>query len=231
MVIDGTWFKRIRCFIVYWDTDLKYSQWWRYSTSELSHEIVDDLLKIREAGVECVSVTSDGGKGIKRAVDFVYPGIPHQRCTVHLKRYCQTLVTQNPRTLAGKELLPLVQMVTKIKTKKQRDEWISQFFLWCQKFDEFLKERSCLEGSTKWWYTHKYLRSVRSHIKNAIPDLFYYLEDRTIPRDTNGLEGRFNSLKQHYRQHRGLSKSRREPYLVWYTTVVINKEKPTRFLY
>lgn len=36
-------------------------------------------------------------------------------------------------------------------------------------------------------------------------------------------------LKQHNRQHRGLSKLRRESYLAWYVSIIINHKKPTRF--
>jgi len=230
MAIDATWFGKRNCFIVYWDTDLKHAQWWRYTTAELSFDITQDLIKLKEAGVICASVTSDGGRGICKAVDFIYPSIPHQRCIVHLQRYSSILVTRNPKTLPGQEIRPLILSVTKITTAKQRDEWVNQFRRWCKKWDGFLKERSYLYGTKKWWYTHKYLRRVRSHIKNAIADLFYYLDDSLIPRDTNGLEGRFSALKQHYKQHRGLSKERREAYLSWYITVVINKEKPTRFV-
>jgi hypothetical protein len=223
MVIDGTWFSRTKCFLVYWDRDLKHVQWWRYTTGELSYEITEDLLKLKEAGVIAASVTSDGAKGTKRAVDFIYPSIPHQRCIVHLKRYTSILVTKNPKTLCGQEVRPLILAVTKIETVKQRDEWITRFNQWSKKWDDFLKERSYLRGTNKWWYTHKYLRRIRTHIRNAIPNLFFFLEDPTIPKDTNGLEGRFSALKQHYSQHRGLSKSRRAAYLFWYTTVVINR--------
>jgi len=44
----------------------------------------------------------------------------------------------------------------------------------------------------------------------------------------NGLEGRFSSFKQHCRQHRGLSKKRREGYIAWYLRVVVNGKPPTR---
>jgi len=228
LAIDATWFGRKNCLLVYWDTDLKYVQWWRYATSESSFEIIQDLLKLKEAGIVCSSITSDGGRGICRAVDIVYPDIHHQRCVAHIQRLGLTLVTRNPKTLPGKELRPLVLAVTKIETKQQRDEWISEFMIWHKKWNNFLKEKSYFKGTNKWWYTHKYLRRVRALITNSIENLFYYLEDQLIPKTTNGLEGRFGALKQHYRQHRGLSKERREAYLSWYVTIVINKEKPTR---
>lgn len=216
--------------LIYWDTDEQYAQWWRYSTAELSFEITQDLISLKEAGVTCVSVTSDGGKGIRKAVSIIYPNIPHQRCLTHLQRLGLALITRNPRTLAGQELRPLIRTITAIESKKQRDKWVGQFSIWCKKWESLLKERSYLEGTRRWWYTHKSLRRVRALILNALPNMFHYLEDNTIPNTTNGLEARFSSLKQHYRQHRGLSARRRPSYLAWYTTAVINKQKPTRFV-
>jgi hypothetical protein len=230
LVIDATWFGRRNCLLIYWDTDEQYAQWWRYSTAELGFEITQDLLSLKEAGVTCVSVTSDGGKGIRKAVSIVYPNVPHQRCLTHLQRLGLALLTRNPRTLAGQELRPLIRIITVIESKKQRDKWVSQFSIWCKKWESFLKERSYLEGTRRWWYTHKSLRRVRALILNALPNMFHYLEDNTIPNTTNGLEARFSSLKQHYRQHRGLSERRRSKYLAWYASAIINKEKPTRFV-
>lgn len=231
LVIDATYFGRKNCLIVYWDKELEHIQWFRYANSEIGYEIADDLNNLKGAGVVASSVTSDGGTGIKFAVNNIYSGIPHQRCLVHIKRHALALVTKNPRTEAGKELRPIVSAITNIKNYQERDEWLATLFSWCDIYEDFLKEKSYLIGSKRWWYTHKNLRKVRAMLLNALGDLFHYLEDSSIPRDTNGLEGRFSPLKQHYKQHRGLSKSRREAYLYWYVSVVINKEKPTRFFY
>ena len=78
------------------------------------------------------------------------------------------------------------------------------------------------------WLTHKQLKRAEALIRNAIPNLFHYLDNPNIQRTSNGLEGRFSGFKQHYRQHRGLSKSRREGYIAWYLRVVVNGESPTR---
>jgi hypothetical protein len=239
LVIDATWFGRNYCFLIYWDADLKHAQWWRYSTSESSYEIIQDLIDLKKAEVICSSITSDGGTGIRKAVDNVYSHIPHQRCIIHVQRLGLALLTRNPRTLAGQELRSLIKTIAQIENKLQRDEWVNRLLLWCSKWDSFLKERSYFsarggsafgrEETGKWWYTHKSLRRAKALILNALPNLFHYLEDNTIPKDTNGLEGRFSMLKQHYRQHRGLSKLRRKAYLAWYVTMIINKKKQRVF--
>lgn len=231
LIIDATWFRRDCCLLVYWDHDLQRVQRWRYTTSENGFEIAKDLRQLRTKGVICASITSDGGKGINTAISCVYPTTPHQRCIVHIQRYGLAWLTRNPKTIPGQQLKPLVQQLSKVKTKKQADRWIKKVLAWEKRWSWFLKERTYQEGTRSWWYTHKSLRRVRALVINAVPNLFHYLEDSKIPKTSNGLEGRFGSLKMHYRQHRGLSKKRRKAYLAWYLTVVVNGEKPTRFVH
>lgn len=232
LILDGTWFKRKEnCALVYWDFDLKHVQWWRYSTGERSFEISKDLRELKKAGVILKSVTSDGAAGIVRAVQAEYPEIPHQRCVTHLQRDTRRLVTQRPRTDAAKELSPLIPRLSDIETDEGKDKWIKHLRDWSCCWDSFLKERSYgfrEDGRKTWWYTHKQLRRAESLVRHAIPNLFHYLDDETIPKTSNGLEGRFSSFKQHYRQHRGLSKRRRGGYIAWYLTVVVNNDSPTR---
>ena len=224
MVIDGIWFKKEMCLNVYWDSDLECVQWWRYTTAERADEILEDIKTLKLHGVTCASITSDGGTGIKAAVVSEYQAIPHQRCLVHVRRLALAWLTRKPKTMAGIQLRRVVLELSRVQTIKQRGQWIESFVCWDNEWKEFLKERSWSPDGKHWWYTHRYLRKVRSLINHAIPELFWYLEDEDIPRDTNGLEGRFSSLKQHYRQHRGLSKKRRKAYLAWYLMVNINDE-------
>lgn len=235
LIIDGTWFKKKEnCLVVYWDPKLGLVQWWKYSTGEKVFEITEDLRKLKEAGVVCSSITSDGGPGIVRAVRRIYPNISHQRCVVHLQRDARRLVTQRPRLLAGKELSPLIPRLSDIKTHQDKDLWIKDFGDWSRCWEQFLKRRTygfTDEGRPIWWHTHKQLKRADALIKNAIPNLFHYLNDPSIPKTSNGLEGRFSGFKQHYRQHRGLSKQRREGYIAWYLRVVVNGESPTREQY
>ena len=172
------------------------------------------------------SVTSDGGSGIRSAVKLALPEVPHQRCLVHLARRVESLTTTKPKTEAGKELRYLAKTLYRIDSKGQRDLWLGYFTGWCNRYKELLNEKSYLkdgEGNkVRWWFTHKNLRSARWAVLSALPDLFHYLEDRNIPKQTNGLEGRFGQLKQHYRQHRGLNTNSREYYLAWYTKIMLS---------
>lgn len=227
MVIDTTWFGKDNCLIVYWDTDKKRAQWWRYSSKENLEEILADLKQLKETRVVLASSTSDGAPGILGALSLFYPNIPHQRCLVHLQRMAMAFLTQRPKTVAGWGLRNLVKKLNQISTQEERDYWRRDFLHWCNSYYLFLKQRSFYPGGKHWWYTHRNLRRVRRMIVNALPDIWHYLEDKKVPKDTNGLEGRWNSLKDHFRRHRGLSRLRRKAYLSWYLAVVINRQKPT----
>ena len=46
--------------------------------------------------------------------------------------------------------------------------------------------------------------------------MFFYLENNSIPKDTNGLEAEFTFLKTKLNIHRGLKRSRRINFVNWY---------------
>lgn len=175
------------------------------------------------------SATSDGSPGIRTALKYLYPKIPHQRCLVHLQRMSLAFLTQRPKTLAGWQLRNIAKRLNTVKNHNHHYLWQKDFYHWCHQHHSFLKEKSYSFEKKYWWYTHRSLRRVRRLIINALPNMWHFLDDSRVSKDTNGLEGRWGSLKTHYRQHRGLSAKKRAAYLAWYLTIVINKEKPTRF--
>lgn len=231
LIIDGTWFGRRACLLVYWDVTLKRVQWWRLTDGERFLEVLADLVTLKQDGVVCASVTSDGAPGLLAGVKGIYPDIPHQRCVTHVQRRLRSLVTRRPKTAAGRELSILIPSLSRITNEEERQLWENLFWDWCERWEVFLNERSRSKDRRHWWYTHKQLRQARSLIRGALPDLFHYLKDSNIPKTSNDLEGRFSSFKQHYGQHRGLSLRRRGGFIAWYLTVVINGDLPTRNWY
>jgi len=226
LLIDATYFKKNNCLTIYFDHNKSIPLFWRYSSSEAAEEITGDLYTIKEKGIVIKSITSDGHKSIKKAVSIVFPDIFHQRCLVHIERFSLTHLTKRPKTLAGKHLRLIVKILLKIKNYNQKILFEDLYKLWFDKFSNFIKEKSYDVEHKHWWYTHKNLRKVVRHIENALPDMFYYLDDKNIPKTTNGLEGRFNFLKHHLNSHRGLSKSKRKNYFDWYlSTKFISKIK------
>ena len=215
LLVDGTYFKRENCLILYFDYDLKYFQLYRYSTREIKDEIIKDLRLLRRSGVNIVSVTADGKNALKSALKKIFPKATFQRCLVHIQRYAETYITQRPKTLAGIELKEIVSTLNLIDSHLTRMTFMAKINDWKRRHNDFLKEKTTKEDGG-WWYTHRNLRRVIYHIEHALPNMFYYLDNANIPKDTNGLEGRFTDIKQKFRVHKGLRKTNRENYLAWF---------------
>ena len=193
LTIDGTYFKNNFCVLVYYDSRIKK----------------------RQVGLNIISITSDGQKGLIKAVRDVFPQAIHQRCIIHIQRMSLIYLTRFPKTEAGITLRYWVRKLHLIENHEQKYYWIAEFEGWCGKYDLFLKERSVSFSGRK-WYTHKLLRKTRSLIKNALPNMFHYLDNSNIQKSTNGLESQFSYLKNTLKIHRGLSKENRESFVRWY---------------
>lgn len=216
LLLDGTWFEKKNCLIVYCDVAENEILYWRYTTSELAKEMEYDLRYLKDNGVNVIAAVSDGGRAILKALNAVYPDIPKQRCLVHIQRMALLWLTQRPKTIAGKTLRALCLNINKIKSKDDAQLWTETFFYWEEKHSEFLNEKSyALNG--KWWYTHKYIRKTRRMISNALSDMFHYLDIPNLPKDTNRIDGGiFSDLKEHYRRHRGIPSGKRERFFHWF---------------
>ncbi len=176
LIIDGTYFKNNFCLLDYRDNDLKYLQYWRTVERENYYNYLTDLEFLKQVGLNAVSVTSDGQKGLIKAVSDVFPYAIHQRCIIHIQRMSLIYLTRNPKTQAGVILRQLVKNLHKIDNHDKRDYWIFFFDEWCKKFNDFLKDKSVSFSGRK-WYTHKLLRKTRSLVKNALPNMFHYLNN------------------------------------------------------
>lgn len=216
LLIDGTYFKRTNCLVLYFDNDLKYFQLLRYTTRENKDEIIKDLRALKRSGVDITSATADGKNAVKSALIKVFPKAKFQRCLVHIQRYSETYITQKPKTLAGRELKEVVSTINQIDSYLARMTFTARLNDWKRRYNDFLKEKTTKEDGSGWWYTHRNLRRVIYHIDHAIPDMFAFLDDQNIPKDTNALEGRFTELKHKFRTHKGLRKTKRENYFKWY---------------
>jgi len=160
------------------------------------------------------SVTSDKHGSLLGAVKTALPNIPHQYCLVHIQRRCETLLTKNPETTAGQNLLEIVKLVNKIKSLNEKQVFVAWLARYEKRFEIILKQRTY--ANKTWWYTHKNLRLAFNTLKSSINNMFFYLEDTSIPKDTNGLEAEFTHLKTKLNIHRGLAKNRKESYVFWY---------------
>ena len=146
----------------------------------------------------------DGHQGLAKAAKERWPDILIQRCHAHVLREMRGFLTLNPKLPAGIALRILVEEMKLIQTRRQKRRWVRKVFAWDRKYKHFLKEKTkTLEGH--WRYTHRRLRRARSHLFNALPDLFRYIKNSRVPKTSNQLEGGINSpIKDLARKHRGL---------------------------
>jgi len=74
LIIDGTYFTEGLCLIVYYDSKLRYSILYRFTSNEYYSEIKEDLENFKKLGIDITAVTCDGKKSIIRAVEkYILP--------------------------------------------------------------------------------------------------------------------------------------------------------------
>lgn len=178
--------------------------------------------------IEPVVVVCDGQRGLLKAIHTVWPRARVQRCLVHIMRQASAWLTQNPKTIAGRRLLVLVKQLRDVRTRRQKRRWLRAYRKWNKKYAHFLKEKS-FSWHGNWWYTHRRLRGTKSLIENAIPDLFRFVTDPTVPRTSNHVEGGINArLKELFRSHRGFSPTKKLALASWYLALR-QGQKPTNW--
>jgi len=215
--VDATHFGKSGCCIVFKEN--KNIIYWLYVNRENYLNYVIALSKLLELGYLIDSVTSDKHQSLIAVVRKFLPNTPHQLCTVHIQRRCQTLLTQNPSSQAGVDLLKLVKFINQINNHYEQQiflKWLARYEL---KYKDFLNHKTYStkpNGSKTWWFSHKNIRKAFIHLKSSTPHMFFYLDNPNIPKDTNGLEAEFTHLKNKLRSHRGLNNNRRINMIYWY---------------
>ncbi|MBU1885402.1 transposase [Patescibacteria group bacterium] len=162
------------------------------------------------------AIVCDGQKGMFKAIKQRFPGTIIQRCQFHVIKYIRSKLTKNPESIAAIELKKLVLEITKIKTREQLKDWLTNYKYWWQVNKDFVKEKTYTinsftpTGRQRWHYTHRNLHASHSHLKNALPCLFRYIQHPEIPNTSNFVEGGINALMQEkLRLHRGLKLPKR----------------------
>jgi hypothetical protein len=210
LILDGTILERRRgifavmdsesCCLLYAALDVLET------TSDLSgfcHSLVQHNLSPRSA-------TVDGNPHLIKILRALWPKIILQRCLVHIQRQGLSWCRIHPKRTDAKHLRELFLQVMSINTKAHRDRFLAQVNEWEQKYGY----RIAASPESGWVFSD--LKRARSMLLSALPDMFHYLDDLSIPKSTNALEGYFGRLKHKYRQHRGLVKRHRDLYFTWY---------------
>ena len=223
LLIDGTYYSDDHCLILYRAENLKRTIFYRFTTHEDQNEIAADLLSIRDLGYNVIGITTDGGDNIIRAVEYVFPDVPRQRCVVHVQRDCLASITQRPRSTEAKLFRNLVQDLSVCRTVNDKLWWLNMYHSWEDNYKEFVFQKAVVSYSHQEYYVHNDLRKAYIHLKRAIPNLFTYIDHPGVPKTTNALEAFFGHIKDQIRSHRGLAETRIDNFIKWY--LFFNDEK------
>jgi len=216
--VDGTYFKRWGCslafksnvtagnHIIFWDFAVR-ENYWRYCF---------DFARLKELGYIVLGVTSDWHGSLVSAVKESFPDVPHQRCLVHTRRLCETLLTKHPETGAGQDLLNLVRELTHIKTHAESKVWLTWLARFETRHGETINHRTYAPDHQHWWFTHRNVRRAFRTLKTSTDNLFLYLGFSELTSNTNCLEAEFTHLKQKLKVHKGLKRSRKINFINYY---------------
>lgn len=172
-----------------------------YFETTSCYQIAMQYLEERE--FEVVAIVGDG----KVAISWLFNGLPVQMCHFHMKQIIIRCITKNPILPAGIELLEIINKLTLSSEK----EFTLLYTNWCEKWSEFLKEKSINPKTGKLSPTHRKLISARASIKRHLPFLFTFEKypHLEIPNTTNSLDRSFKKIKMSIAIHSGLSRNRK----------------------
>jgi hypothetical protein len=177
-----------------------YSKVVYFETTSCYQMAMQDL---ERKGFDVTAIVGDG----KVAVSWLFKGLPVQMCHFHMKQIIIRCITLHPILPAGIELLEIINTLT-FSTEA---EFTLLYTNWCEKWIEFLKEKSINPKTGKYVPTHRKLISARGSIKRHLPFLFTFerYPHLNIPNTTNSLDGSFKKLKTSIAVHAGLSRERK----------------------
>ena len=125
-------------------------------------------------------------------------------------------LSKKPKLQASQELLQIVNRLTGVKTQEHCSYWLLSLHNWYQHHKDVLLEESVNEQSGEYWKTHEHLYRAYTHLHEAIPNLFCYLNDSEIPATSNRLESFFKHLKEKLLLHSGLRLEAKRNFIKWY---------------
>ena len=212
LVFDGSyiWKRRISAVILL-NNENRTLVKGRYNLKENNMlAMIDFFTELKIGGLSPVSLTVDGNPTVIKAAQHVWPDLIIQRCLVHIQRQGLSWCRATPKTFTAKKLRQLFVMLPRIKTFKERDVFLSEVNKWENKYGKEIVARP-ERGKV-----FSDLKRARSMLLKALPYMFCYLENNSIPQTTNLAEGYFSFLKSRYRDHRGLSPKSRKAFFEWF---------------
>jgi hypothetical protein len=169
------------------------------------------------------ALVADGEKGLARFAKRCWSGTKFQRCHFHLVKLVIQYLSRNPKDEPGREILKLAYRLKTVKTHEQKATWLILWKIWGKQYAWYFKQKTP-SGE----YQYRKIRSVRTIIKNAVPDLFTYLDVPGCPNTTNDVEGWINAtIAERVARHRGMGPQEKK---VLVSTILshLMREKPKR---
>lgn len=203
VVMDATYFGKKSGILVARDPNEHEHLHVHEIVSETKAEYQKARNDLESLGYTLQAVVLDGRQGIPA----VFEGLPVQICQYHQQQIARRRLTLRPESAAGQELLSLAF------TLARTDETTFRKSLedWYRRYASFVNEKTHIEGTRRWRYTHRRVRSAYVSLLRNLPNLFTHQKypELSIPNTTNSLDGSFNALKAHVNVHRGSRPDRR----------------------
>ena len=170
VLMDTTYWGRNFGVVVLKDVHTKRILWRkfvRYETLADYKEGIDwlEYHKFKIEGVVC-----DGMRGMFQLLSLYRV----QMCQYHQLRIVQRYLTRKPELPASVELLSIANLLA----NTDKESFVGSFEAWCERWDSFLKERTCDKRTGKSYYVHKRLRSACLSIKRNMPYLWTWYDNR-----------------------------------------------------
>ena len=206
VIADTTFWGRKYGVCVFRAHTLKKNIWWHEVESELMAHYRYGRAILEGKGWTFTAAVVDGRRGLTA----VFKDIPVQICQFHQIKQVTKYLTRRPKTETGREL----RMLALTLTKTDEATFTKALHAWHEIWGDFIEEKTIntfVTGKTKWYYTHKNVRSAYRSLKTNLPHLFTYQKypDLKIPNTTNSLDGSFSNLKKKLAVHHGLKRTRR----------------------
>jgi hypothetical protein len=189
--------------------------WARFIKSETNDNYKEGLNYLESRGFEILGIVSDGRRGLAG----IFAKYPYQVCQFHIQKGVSTLLTRNPKSIAGKELKQFND--TFIKLKLTKVQFIKQIEMYLKTHQDYLNEMSETDPTI---HKHQRLRKAINKYKNNLKYMFTYETDpqqnqtqlqTQIPNTTNKIDGGvFSPLKRLLNNHIGTTKLRRRDLII-----------------
>jgi transposase-like protein len=219
LVLDGTYFHKDGCLMTLMDAvENQIIPSTLYAPKEGFQSTYRWLSGLAKRGLDPLAFTVDGERSTLKVIARIWPHAKIQRCLFHLQHEgCRWLRTY-PKTTAGQVLRHLLLSLTRIRSVKERNVFLSAYKSWVKRYRSFVVS---LPMNIK---ANLDLKRTMGLIDRALPNMFHYLFTPQIHSTTNALEGWNSRIKRAYRQHAGLTQKHKIQFLKWFTYFESNKK-------